>query len=154
MKKLLLGALLVGACSPAFASPLGNLYDQVVTDSKFTILENVSPIYYYDAVEKTHQGGFVSSFYKLGNGFVTADAGWVNSIEDSNQKGGALLGGSVHADALARVFFNDTVTYVRSMLPQSSQKFVDAINLGFSFKHNFQRDAFTYGFYSGLEFKY
>lgn len=156
MKKLVLSAvvLLLGTVSSIKASEAGDLFDSVVTGSRFTILESVTPIYYYDAVEKVHQGGAMSSFYKLGNGFITADAGWVNSIEDTTQKGGAILGGSVHAVPLFRVFFPTTADYVRSLLPETSLKFVDALDFGGAFKHNFEREAFTFGFYSGVALRF
>ena len=154
MKKLALSiALLTGLAGRSWASA-GDLFDQVVTDSHFTILESVSPIYYYDVVEKINQGGAVSSFYKVGNGFLTADAGWVNSIEDSTQKGGALLGGDLHGFPLFAIFFPDTAKTIRSFLPASTLRFADSLDMGFAFKHNFQRDAFTCGFFSGVNLKF
>ena len=154
MKKILLALGLLLMSANVKASTVGELFDTIVTNPHFTILESVRPIYFYDAIEKQHQGGAASDFYQIGNGWLTATAGWVDSIEDTTQKGGAILGGTVHAGALFKIFFPDAMQKTKEFLPESSWKFVDSLDAGFAFKHNFQREAFTCGFFSGINLKF
>ena len=154
-KFLLTMSILIGSSSFAVCASFGDLLTDVKTETKVTLFESATPAYYYDLEEQDtslrSKAGVATTIIKYR--FITADAGWVTGI-DASKKGAVVLGGSVHIDQLITTFLPNVSLKVKESLPDSSKKFWDKLAIGFFTSHDFDRQRFGYGFYSGLELKF
>lgn len=155
MKGLFIGLGVMMAASVAGASVLSELKSDVVRNTRFTLLTSITPAYFYDFSEGTQRAskaGVVTSVFEYR--FLSGDIGWAGSF-DTKARGTLLGGGSLHVDKMLRQFFPDQADYIKYVLvPNSAQAFWDKVNFGMYAGHNFDRSAFEYGVYSGINLRF
>ena len=153
MKKLLFTVgLMLGAVGFARAYSFGDLKNDIVEQTHWTILESATPGYFYDLKDGQSHGGFVSKISEYR--FITLDAGWVTPF-DPNLNGSVVLGGSIHIDKLVRLIAPEsTESLVQRFVPASAMGFWEKVTIGSYIAHDVDYSDFQYGLYSGLEFKF
>ena len=154
MKKLLMLFAFMAGCSPAFAvswnDVLRNSEGEIV---KFTVLNSVSPSYFYNAFSGRSEIGATTQVLWIGS-FVSADIGYsVPNAQDGNA-GTVVGGGNLHIDKLISKTFPVAVEVVKAYIPDSMDKFFSALNLGVYVGHDFMNKELAGGLYSSLELKF
>ena len=150
MKKALMAVgLFVAGLGSAQALSFGELKDDIVTQTKWSVLQQATPGYFYDAVNGVSLGGAITHISEYR--FLTADAGW---ITDGNFNNSAVIGGSVHVDKLVRQIFPNFTDISSTFIPETIRPFWDKLAIGSFFSYNFSDDTFGAGLYSGLEFRF
>lgn len=152
--KLLAGLILFGIVGSAQAYSWRELRYNVRDNVKVSILESAIPAYFRDLESGRNRAGVVTPILTAYEGVFTADAGWLNTIDNSKDVGSALLGGSLHFDKFFRAVLPDQADFIRSLIPDPAQKFTDKISMGFYTAHSFERNGFTYGIYSGIQLEF
>ena len=152
MKKLLLAVLLCGWAGSLRAYSFGDIKNDVIAQTRWTILESATPGYFYDLNSGQSHGGFITKVSEYR--FLTLDAGWVTPI-DPNLDGTIVLGGSIHVDKLVRLIAPDkTEELVGKFIPQTAMGFWEKLTIGTYAAHDWDNGEVQYGLYSGLEFKF
>lgn len=154
MKKLMMLLAFMLAAAPAMAMTWGELYGDVRDQTKIKILEGASAGYFYSlekGSDETSQGGFISHVF--GYRFLNADLGWKNTLAGGSI-GTGVGGASVSFDKLVALTFPNYTQFVRGFVPNSAEKFWDALYVGGYTGWDFDKGAFDYGLHSGLELKF
>lgn len=144
MKKLALAVLgmMLYIPRPAFALPVyqeltdsqnysfRKLYEDVRDQTKLTVLKNANPAYFYDLQlgnDKSSQGGVID--HVVTYRFISLDLGWRDTLAGGTGTG--VFGPSLRIDKAITLAFPDTVALLKgTFLPESAQKFWDALFVG------------------------
>lgn len=152
----LIYCLLVFLTTSCYGASFGDLYLDIRENTRLTILKSATPAYFYEISEDDkdarHKGGAKTPIFEYR--FLSADAGWSHSLHTTKEIGTAVLGGSFHLDRFFTQFTPNFATLVNLLFPDSAEKFFDKVEVGVFGGHNFDRNRFAWGLYSGLEFKF
>ena len=147
------GMLAMAGSAKADAFPnWGNVFDSLAGEAHFHFLDNAKLAYFYDVQNGESRGATVTSF--LSYGFLDAEAGYLSPSLDraADRTGSPLLGGSVNFLKLANLFYPELGTWVYSITSQTAHRLMNQATIGFGFAHDFTKEEFTYGVYSGIRF--
>lgn len=137
------------------AASFSEFYYDMREQTKLTILKSATPAYFYELTKEEsnrNQGGVTTSIIEYR--FLSADTGWIHSIESTEGIGSAVIGGGVHLDRLVNQVVPGLTDVLVYMFPNSMEKFWDRLTVGAYTSHNFDKKRFAYGLYSGLELKF
>ena len=148
-------ALIVGLAGSVKADAFpnwGNVFDSLASEAHFHFLDNAKVAYFYDVNNGESRGATVTSF--LTYGFLDAEAGYLSPSLDraADRTGSPLLGGSVNFPKLANLFYPEIGTWLYGITPQTAHRLMNQASIGFAFAHDFIREEFTYGVYTGIKF--
>lgn len=128
----------------------------VWNETKFTLFQSITPLYFYDLTEQgkddLNKGGGKTSIFEYR--FFTTDIGWLHRIDTTKETGTVMIGGSVHIDRLITQFAPTLSETVQLILPDSTRKLWDKIEIGLGYGHDFDKKVFRYGFYSGVRLEF
>ena len=152
LKALFLFLAVLVAPALAQAYTWGDLKNDVVSQSKLTVLQSAVPAYFWDVENGRPLLGVVtpvSTHFEV----FSFDAGWVTPPE-TDKVGAALLGVSLHVDKLVSALFPNFSEKGTSFVPDAVKPFWDKVTIGTFTGRDLDQQGFLWGLYSGLEFKF
>lgn len=148
MKKLILTLALMAGCSPSWAISLDELKNQIIDQTKVTILSKGGVASFYDMTtgqSNALRAGVID--HVLTNRFINADLGWSGGFD--GHVDGILVGGaSVRLDEAFTYYFPNASDSTKAMIPSVLQKFYVGLNTGWAVDNG----AFHWGFHLGYDF--
>lgn len=153
MKKFVFALLMMGSVHavPAFATTWGDFAFNAQGDViKWTIGNNASAAYFYDAIQGRSVYGAVTSLSEIGK-FITVDVGYAGDQGDSSQ---VILGGKIKIDKLISETFPGTTGFLKSFVWESAQTSFNLLNVGAYTGFDAVNRNASAGIYSGLEFRW
>ena len=155
MKKLVLVVgLLVGLAGTVRAELTWGdfIYNAEGDMIKFTMLKEIAPSYFYNAMSGRQEIGATTEIFQVGK-FVSADVGFSAPYTDDKLQGTVIVGGNLHINRLISVSFPNSVLYLKELIP-SMRRFWESLNIGVYVGHDTTRKELAGGVYSGLSWKF
>lgn len=153
MKKLIVACLLSLSVSMVHAYGIGDLADEVWTQTNLTILKSATPANFYNLREGRHEAGMTTAVFTYREGIITVDGGFAQAY-DKSKRTNPVIGGSIHIDRLIQQAFPSFAEVSYLFIPNSARPFWDKLTVGVYTSPNFEDSALDYGIMSGLELKF
>lgn len=140
------------SCASVYGLSLTEIKRDLIRESKLTILQNATPVFFYDVKNGRSKGGGITTLWNYRE-ILRADVGWANDLEGT-RVGDALGGASVRIDNLISQIFPELKELVNVLVPEATKKFWDKLSIGYGGGWDFDNGEFVHGFYSGVELKF